>query len=118
MIVIALHSDGSINHIPLDLKMIPDYSENATYEQDFIRTKVIHDRDRIFAGIVLNDMYGKDNSATGIGVINLQAHLTSMVIPDISQVFALEPASGDTLPNGASIPGRHRRGKGKSAQGK
>ncbi len=91
VIVIALHSDGSINHIPLDLKMIPDYSENATYEQDFIRTKVIHDRDRIFAGIVLNDMYGKDNSAIGVGVINLQARLTSMVIPDISQVFAQNP---------------------------
>ncbi|MHB8603454.1 MAG: hypothetical protein ACYC9R_12545, partial [Nitrosotalea sp.] len=91
VIVIALHSDGSINHIPLDLKMIPDYSENATYEQDFIRTKVIHDRDRIFAGIVLDDMYGKDNLATGTGVINLQAHLTSMVIPDISQVFAQNP---------------------------
>jgi len=91
VIVIALHSDGSINHIPLDLKMIPDYSENATYEQDFIRTKVIHDRDRIFAGIVLHDMYGKDNSATGTGVINLQAHLTSMVIPDVSQVFAQNP---------------------------
>jgi len=91
VIVIALHSDGSINHIPLDLKMIPDHSENATYEQDFIRTKVIHDRDRIFAGIVLDDMYGKDNLATGTGVINLQAHLTSMVIPDVSQVFAQNP---------------------------
>ncbi|MEO9307160.1 MAG: hypothetical protein ABI342_02470 [Nitrososphaera sp.] len=91
VIVIALHSDGSINHIPLEFKMIPDYSENATYEQDFIRTKVIHDRDKIFAGIVLNDMYGKDNSATGTGVINLQAHLTSMVIPDVSQVFAQNP---------------------------
>ncbi|SMH71252.1 hypothetical protein [Candidatus Nitrosotalea okcheonensis] len=91
VIVIALHSDGSINHVPIDLKMIPDYSEGATYEQNFIRTKVIHDRDRIFAGIVLNDMYGKENTATGTGVINLQAHLTSMVIPDISQVLAQNP---------------------------
>lgn len=88
VIVTALHSDGSINQIPIDLKLIPDHLENATYEQDFIRAKVTHERDRIFAGIVLNDMYGKDNSAKGVGVINLQAHLTSIVIPGISKVFA------------------------------
>ncbi|MGI0061389.1 MAG: hypothetical protein ACREBA_02935, partial [Nitrosotalea sp.] len=30
VIVIALHSDGSINHIPLHLRMVPDFTENAT----------------------------------------------------------------------------------------
>lgn len=91
VIVIALHSDGSINHIPLSLKMIPDHLENATYEQDFIRTKVIHDRNRVFAGIVLHDMYGKDNLANGTGIINLQAHLTSMILPHVFQIFVQNP---------------------------
>jgi hypothetical protein len=91
VIVIALHSDGSINHIPLSLKMIPDFTENATYEQDFIRQKVVHDRDRIFAGIVLDDMYGKQDAASASGLINMRANLTSMVIPDVYRVFAQNP---------------------------
>jgi hypothetical protein len=91
VIVIALHSDGSINHIPLHLTMIPDFTENATYEQDFIREKVVHDRDRIFAGIVLDDMYGKQDVSAASGVINMQANLTSMVIPDVYKVFAQNP---------------------------
>jgi len=91
VIVIALHYDGSINRIPLSFKMIPDFSENAIYEQDFIRTKVIHDRDKIFAGIVLHDMYGKNNFANGTGVINLQAHLTSLLIPSVSKVLKQNP---------------------------
>ncbi|MGB6463796.1 MAG: hypothetical protein WBF38_06195, partial [Nitrosotalea sp.] len=52
---------------------------------------VIHDRDRIFAGIVLDDMYGKQDLAAGSGVINMQANLTSMVIPDVYKVFAQNP---------------------------
>ncbi|MDE1863034.1 MAG: hypothetical protein KGI33_08990 [Thaumarchaeota archaeon] len=91
VIVIALHSDGSINYLPLSLKMVPDFAENATYEQDFIRDKVIHDRDRIFAGIVLDDMYGKQNTASGTGVVNIRANLTSMVIPNVYKVFAQNP---------------------------
>jgi len=91
VIVISLHSDGSINHLPLSLKMVPDFTENATYEQDFIRQKVVHDRDMIFAGIVLDDMYGKQDSAAASGVINMQANLTSMLIPDVYKVFAQNP---------------------------
>ncbi|MDE1764296.1 MAG: hypothetical protein KGH88_08640 [Thaumarchaeota archaeon] len=91
VIVIALHSDGSINYLPLSLKMVPDFAENATYEQDFIREKVTHDRDRIFAGIVLDDMYGMQDNATGSGVVNMRANLTSMVIPNVYKVFAQDP---------------------------
>ncbi len=91
VIILALHSDGSINNMPLRFQMIPDFSDNATYEQDFIRSKIIHDRDRIFAGIVLHDMYGKNNSAIGNGIINLKAHLTSMVIPSISKLLRQNP---------------------------
>ncbi|SRR5579875_1108417 len=91
VIVIALHGNGTINYIPLSLKMVPDFSENATYEQDFIREKVIHDRDRIFAGIVLDDMYGKNDFASGTGVVNMRANLTSMVIPNVYKVFAQDP---------------------------
>jgi hypothetical protein len=91
VIVLALHSDGTINHIPLSITMTPDFTENATYEQDFIRTKVTHDMDRIIAGIVLGDMYGKDNHANGTGVINFQVHMTSLLIPDVYRVFAQNP---------------------------
>lgn len=87
----ALHSDGSISHIPLSLAMVPDFAENATYEQDFVRQKVIHDRDRIFAGIVLGDMYGKNDTAAGSGAVNMRANLTSMAMPDIYRMIARDP---------------------------
>lgn len=91
VIVMALHSDGSINPIALGLRMVPDLAENATYEQDFVLQKVTHDRDRIFAGIVLDDMYGRKDVASGRGVVNMRANLTSMAMPDLYKVFAQNP---------------------------
>ncbi|MDE1863537.1 MAG: hypothetical protein KGI33_11585 [Thaumarchaeota archaeon] len=91
VLVMALHSNGSINRIPLSLRMVPDFSENATYEQDFIREKVTHDRNWIFAGMVLGDMYGKGDSASGSGVVNMRANLTSMALPSVYSVLARDP---------------------------
>ncbi|HJU14154.1 MAG TPA: hypothetical protein VJ792_06815 [Candidatus Nitrosotalea sp.] len=91
VMAIALHSDGSINPIPLKISMVPERSENAIYEQDFVRQKVTHDRDRVFAGIVLGDMYGKNDTIHGMGLANMRANLTSMAIPDVYRAFAQDP---------------------------
>jgi len=91
VMVIALHDNGTINRIPLTIRMNPDAAENATYEQDFVREKVAHDTDKIFAGIVLGDMYGRNDSAGGTGLVNMRANLTSMAMPDIYRVFAQNP---------------------------
>lgn len=91
VIVLALHQNGTIDRIPLSLSMVPDSSENASYEQDFVRKKVTHDRDRIFAGIVLSDMYGRGDHAGGLGVVNMRANLTSMAMPSVYRVFGQDP---------------------------
>lgn len=91
VLAMALHGNGTTNPVHIAIQMTPDRSQNATYEQDFVRMKVAHDSDRIIAGMVLGDMYGRTDSASGTGIANMRANLTSMAMPYVYRVFAHDP---------------------------
>lgn len=76
--VLTYHSDGSRTDLPVSVRMVPDFAKGAQYTQDYTCQKVTHDTANAeLASIVVDDMYGKENSENGTGYVNVKTHLTS-----------------------------------------
>lgn len=78
--VVVYDADGNIKDIPVSVSLRPF---NSNYLHDYLRLKVINDsRDEIFADMVVNDLYSKEDEGYGIGYVRMRVNYTSHYIPE------------------------------------
>lgn len=80
----AVDSGGGVDPIPLGITLVP---LNDTLH-GYLRDKIIQDTgDAKFADIVLDDVYDRNNAASGTGFIALKVNMTSLLVPDLSETI-------------------------------
>jgi hypothetical protein len=69
--------------------MVPDLAKGASYIHDYTCKKILRDTgNQNLAHIIVSDMYGKTNTASGKGYLNMKAHLTSIWFPSFYSILS------------------------------
>lgn len=92
--ILTYDSEGSRTELPVQVSMTPDLTKDAMYIHDYTCKKILRDTGNPkLAHIIVSDMYGKANTASGTGYLNMKAHLTSIWFPSFYSILSDDPLS-------------------------